>query len=1062
MQDTLDRDIESILFYCDGRLEELAASVGICWGDVSERLEVGFVEGQNKYKYGNLVFDKPKFVGSSTKKGKYCFHTEEEFKGKIWYKALAFPLDYREGFRLQVQMGTYASKNLAKRTVTFESEFEMDKLEADGGRTNDLARSEFKVNVVTPEQTEAERKEKADKRFSQVTLVAKVKAEAADNTDEHSYNIKKGIKNKGAMDIARGTVWGKDTLILPMVNILKFVLGDRITQAYQLITETDKKVVGEMKGSCIPLFNGTLADQKGFVVAEGFATAYHAQRNPELNPKGYAAISCMDAQGMDTVVGALVKSGYAIIIAADNDVRPAGKEYIGNTGIEKALSAAFRHKVDKIYVPYNEEGTKTDFADVTTFKVLDVPKKFMDLLLFLRNNNLSSNSNRITNDIVQAVVREIPHKLTVNKAVEMLLQIMPDRTPTTLKEEINKLLNFAKTKAEKNLLKKERLAEVNRDWEAEKGYIIIDTNRTGSGKTEAMVKWSESLDTSIKQIIVTPRVTLVDDVAPKFGAAHYKTAEDSAKVVATTINSLIKFDNLDGCALFVDEFNLCIEHIAIGTVSPRKPCYDKFCETFKNAGVVFIADAFFNEASYQWVEAHANGKEIVFVEHTEGAYAQSDITMWVDTQGYESLADRLMEDLKKGLNIALACDNKGIVSGLIKRAVEEGIIAEEEGLAYTSLTNGEDRQVQWVSDANKYSENLRLLAYSPSISSGVSIKTDHFDKTYLFYDGTVCYDTFLQMARRVRNVTVWCAAFKNINHERMMTNKEMLMEGDKEKNNTLHTYFGDDAELNELGRLRIDVMIDTAEKKQNSAQGFCLAAEMFENVTIEHFEEHDNGGGSGLLKDFVGIHKAEVREKIEIANDISSNRYEELNNKVVNTMEENFEKEKHNVQAMSGKQEVDETDIKRYQQKGMQVVQRFEMLHKDKLEVVAQSGDNLRSQDKMACDAFLYQVVYEMLSIISQAGNRLNGLTIFQLMEVLVKNRKGLSSCGFMDYGTVGGARQAATIQNFLNKFGIKLTKLGRAGAGGCNGCVYKAEEIEWTKQYAVNRGKVTLTGFFV
>jgi hypothetical protein len=212
----------------------------------------------------------------------------------------------------------------------------------------------------------------------------------------------------------------------------------------------------------------------------------------------------------------------------------------------------------------------------------------------------------------------------------------------------------------------------------------------------------------------------------------------------------------------------------------------------------------------------------------------------------------------------------------------------------------------------------------------------------------------------------------------------------------------------------------------------------------------------------MGIHKTEVREKIEVANDISSNHYEILNNKVVNTMEENFEKEKHNVQAMAGKLEIEAEDIKRYQQKGMQVVQRFEMLHKDKIDVVAQSGENLRSQDKMACDAFLYQVVYEMLSIISQAGNRLVGITIFQLMEVLVKNRKGLASCGFMDYGTIGGARQAATLQNFLNKFGIKLIKVGKKGAHGCDGIIYGAQEIEWTKQYAVNRNKVSLVGSLI
>src|SRR5574343_6063 len=147
---------------------------------------------------------------------------------------------------------------------------------------------------------------------------------------------------------------------------------------------------------------------------------------------------------------------------------------------------------------------------------------------------------------------------------------------------------------------------------------------------------------------------------------------------------------------------------------------------------------------------------------------------------------------------------------------------------------------------------------------------------------------------------------------------------------------------------------------------------------------------------------------------------------VVNTMEENFEKEKHNTQLMAGKQDIDETDIKRYQQKGMQVVQRFEMLHKDTLEVVVQSGNNLRSQDKAACDAFLFQVVYEMLNIISQANNELKPKTIFQLMEVLVKHRKGLASCGFIDYGTVKGVRQSATIQNFLNKFGIKLTRVKR------------------------------------
>ena len=1038
MNETTIRTEDEIFFQLDSRLSELAFEGGCDWGSIS----------CNGVEFGRKLHSTKKAPFNLDGQVNNCFYSLTK---------IVLP-DGSGGVHIRGYFGSYTKGG---NKSYFDSEREMDRLESDGGFRHRKEMEKAATFSLSAEEVQARQEESKRKRDTAFMELVSIYAEAEGNPNEHPYAVRKGLLNLELSKVKRSIVWKQDALIFPVVSLKGLANGERTIQAFQIIfSNGDKRTIGSQSGGVIIV--GDWKQTDGRIVAEGFATSYSAMYNEELNPKKFGAVSCMDAGNLAIVVGVYTGIGGETIIAADNDVRPAGKEYIGNTGIEKALSAAFRHGVKQIYVPYNEEGTKTDFADVTTFKVMDVPKKFMDLLLFLRDNNLSSNSNRISNDIIYSIVREIPHKLTVNKAIEKLLQVMPDRTPTTLKEEINKLLDSAKNKIEKNLLKKERLAEVNRDWEAEKGYIIIDTNRTGSGKTEAMVKWSQELDKGIKQIIVTPRVTLVDDVAPKFGAAHYKIAEDSDMVIATTMNSLVKFNNLDGCALFVDEFNLGKEHIAIGTVSPRKPCYDKFCETFRNAGVVFIADAFFNEASYQWVNEHSNGKKIVFVEHTEGAYAQSDITMWVDTQGYESLADRLMEDLKKGLNIAMACDNKGIVCALVQRAVKEGIIAEEEGLAYTSLTNGEARQVQWVRDANKCSENLRLLAYSPSISSGVSIKTDHFDKTYLFYDGTVCYDTFLQMARRIRNVTVWCAAFKNINHERMMTNKEMLMQGENDKNKDMFIYYGDDAALNELGKLRIDVMTNTAEKKQNAAQGFCLAAEMFENVTIEHFEEHGDGGGSGLLKEFVGIHKKEVREKIEVANNISSNRYEELNNKVVNTMEENFEKEKHNVQAMSGKQEVDETDIKRYQQKGMQVIQRFEMLHKDKLEVVAQSGDNLRSQDKMACDAFLYQVVYEMLNIISQASNRLIPLAIFQLMEVLVRNRKGLSSCGFMDYGTVGGARQAATIQNFLNKFGIKLTKIGRLGSQGYGGCIYQAEEIEWVKQYSMNRGKVSLTGVLI
>ncbi|MFW7382310.1 MAG: toprim domain-containing protein [Oligoflexus sp.] len=530
-------------------------------------------------------------------------------------------------------------------------------------------------------------------------------------------------------------------------------------------------------------------------VTEGFATAaaiYLAT--------GKACVFSYSAGNLDMVTS-FIKSRYEdakVFIAADNDLSENG-----NTGVFKALEAAKNNRV-KVLVPPAIDDKKSDWNDIfCAFGAgflesalsnkayrLSAARGYVDylfqLLGYAKNQEIKGLVKKI------AASTRVPFLISAIDLCEKIAAVLGKRANRAqILKAIRSVEVASRYKAREvsgispksvdELKRFETVMNTEGHWvisedatnymmdELEQESIVILKSPMGTGKTERATK--KAMDRVSRSALVLPRISIVNDASDRLNVDHYRNIDEilahfTDKMV-TCINSLgaPRFQAENGVSWFEGLDLLCLDEasqslpqvIQLGKASRRKKNYDVLAEAMTSAKSVLVADADANEYLVGELKRLSPERRIVVIDvsHPEKADKSLDIHF---TDSTAEARDSFIQAALGGEKCLLATDNK-------RKAleIERLLLTVKPELRILNIHREPKKAdlkkvTDFYNNPNKACRDYDVLIYSPAITSGVSLTTEHFSCHVGIFTGVIKVNDILQMIGRDRTARDWLLA----------------------------------------------------------------------------------------------------------------------------------------------------------------------------------------------------------------------------------------------------------------------------------------------------------------
>lgn len=283
----------------------------------------------------------------------------------------------------------------------------------------------------------------------------------------------------------------------------------------------------------------------------------------------------------------------------------------------------------------------------------------------------------------------------------------------------------------------------------------------GIGKTQHIIK--PIVADSQRAVVIGHRIALMRDTANRLALDNYqdiKSADFAAAVdkLALCINSLIKPCLQTAPALqapdvvVIDEFEQVKAGLAIDpnmkTTAPA--IYDRLMQLLASAEQIILSDADLNAETVAFFEVLLN------CDATWYTYEPPKPNIKITVIDYDAGITRLQDALATGRALVGSDSKKAI--GQLQAAIPDN----KRTLLVSDDTKGTSAVKDFLADPAAGITKLDCLLYSPSIGSGVSFETPHFDKHFLIYSGVVSATDALQMAMRDRTATDIIVLIRNV------------------------------------------------------------------------------------------------------------------------------------------------------------------------------------------------------------------------------------------------------------------------------------------------------------
>ncbi|CAN0619571.1 putative Toprim domain-containing protein [Burkholderia multivorans] len=299
-----------------------------------------------------------------------------------------------------------------------------------------------------------------------------------------------------------------------------------------------------------------------------------------------------------------------------------------------------------------------------------------------------------------------------------------------------------------------------------RGGVILIRAPKGTGKTESIMKpfalWAGKRGGFVA---IVHRVSLVQELARRLECKLYSEttaqfARDNAvPAFATCLPSIVKNKHkgiIVQCDyLAIDEIAQVLAFIESDTACKAEGVknvgvYAALCDMVRRARCIIGADAGLNDQVIRFLESCRPGERFRIYDMADSDQGMRAEIMWGDA-GKSTMLGEMQARLIAGQNIWIACDTKKDADAIAKILAT---CTDRPILCITSDRTAE--RERFMADPEGVSCEYAAVIHSPAISSGISIKHDHFSHGFLIYSGcTIPPAEASQMMRRVRPLKNW-------------------------------------------------------------------------------------------------------------------------------------------------------------------------------------------------------------------------------------------------------------------------------------------------------------------
>ncbi|AMQ10725.1 putative replication origin-binding protein [Brazilian marseillevirus] len=276
------------------------------------------------------------------------------------------------------------------------------------------------------------------------------------------------------------------------------------------------------------------------------------------------------------------------------------------------------------------------------------------------------------------------------------------------------------------------------DFVQREGTATVVVSSMGTGKTKALIRYLEK-HPEASVLFVTYRRSLAKELWTKLdNFSHYESISGdihSDKLVVQ-IDSLHRVKRTAYDIIVCDEVTYMFNRL-VRYVTNTELCWKTLKYYLKESKESFFLDKNMNSSVTDVLQRLGIPTYVIKNEFK----AHTSRTCFV-SRDFLEFKTSLLDDLISGLKICLASSSKKKLEIICKEAETLG----HSVLWYTGDGKSED---VWLDKWKDYD----LIAYSPTISAGVSYEEKHFDKVYGYFSAwSCCAEECEQMLFRVRNI----------------------------------------------------------------------------------------------------------------------------------------------------------------------------------------------------------------------------------------------------------------------------------------------------------------------
>lgn len=338
--------------------------------------------------------------------------------------------------------------------------------------------------------------------------------------------------------------------------------------------------------------------------------------------------------------------------------------------------------------------------------------------------------------------------------------------------------------------------------------VIIVRAPMGSGKTEKLI--APLMKASSRAGYIAHRISLMDDAHARLDAKldkdgkpvleadgspvmedlvqHYKQLKTwqvpHVSHMVCCVNSLTRpmfyngdernwFTTLE--TLCIDEASQVLRHVATGPVDSRVKVMESLVDAVAACKRVLLCDADANDSLIEFCQLARPGQPVTVLE-VEGPTA----SIVVQHGEFESMWQLALEQIGKGKRVLVANDSAESakkMAAVIEDYAKEGRLPPKRVLLVHADSKADPDVEAFLSNPNAEAPKYDVLLYSPAISSGVSMKTQHFDCHFgLFSGGSVSPSDAVQMLRRDRTARHYFLGIGHTSAQRE-TDREAIWRG---------------------------------------------------------------------------------------------------------------------------------------------------------------------------------------------------------------------------------------------------------------------------------------------